>query len=729
MPETQKSLNIPLSKFKLIGPARTAAFAKIGLKTARDILYYFPRKHLDRTNVVLSNKALNLTINGYDGELTAMGKVVEKETIYYARKEILKVQIRDSVGFFECIWFQGAKYLKNYFSTGDFYAISGKPSLTKYGHLQFAHPDFERIYDGESQNFMHTGKIIPIYSIPKELRTGKIGDLSLRRLISESIEKYSGYIEETLPEFILNEYGLKDIKFSIKNYHYPEDWNSLNESLKRFKFEEMFYLQLLLALRKQKLKNEIKGFEMRINTNLIRNFISSLPYKLTNSQLSALTDIRKDFESGKPMNRLIQGEVGGGKTIIALIAALIAFDNGYQAAVMAPTEILAAQHYKNISKLLENFGVSVELLTGGTTKKNKEIILKRTIDGEIKILIGTHALIENEVVFKKLGLAVIDEQHRFGVLQRSRLINKNQSPHVLIMTATPIPRTLTMTVYGDLDVSIINELPKNRRPIKTLLRGESATNDILKFIVDKCKNEKYQAFIVYPLISESDKTELKAAESYYNILKEGALRELNIGLIHGKMNSKEKEETMIRFSQRKLNVLISTTVIEVGVDVPDANIIIINDAHRFGLSQLHQLRGRVGRGSEQGFCILLTKDEFIQRNHNLSLDFNFMSQEAIERKKSMIRLRAMTEYLNGFDISEIDIKLRGPGDILGKRQSGFPEFKHINLATDVDIIIKAKTAAFELIKNDPKLNSKHNDIIKRTFVNFYNDKLFLAKIA
>jgi ATP-dependent DNA helicase RecG len=729
MAKISNPLDNPVQYVKSIGPKRAEMFGKIGIEKVRDLLFYFPSKHLDRTTIINSSKAIYYAAGGYEGELTVIGTVVNVEDIHYGKKEILKVNFRDSAGFFECVWFQGARYIKDIFKIDETYAISSRPVVTKYGHLQFTHPDFDRITEDESSGFFNTGKIIPFYRVPKELKAANIGDLGIRRIIHHCVEEYAQYAEETLPQNILQEHELQNIGDSIRNIHFPEDSEKLAASMRRFKFEELFYLQILIALRKYNFTKAISGYPMKVQSRLVHNFLAKLPFELTKGQLSVLSEIRKDMEKPHPMNRLLQGEVGSGKTIVALISMLIAIDNGYQTALMAPTEILADQHYRNITRLLEGLGIRAALLLGGQKKKERDETLARIVRGEINIVIGTHALLEENVQIPKLGLAVIDEQHRFGVAQRSKLINKSQSPDVLIMTATPIPRTLTMSVYGDLDLSVISEMPKNRLPIKTLLRSDGKLPDIYKFIIEKNKSEGYQAFIVFPLVQESEKMELKAAEKYYDELQNGALKDIRLGMIHGKMPWKDKEEIMFRFAAKEFDALISTSVIEVGIDIPDANIIVINDAHRFGLSQLHQLRGRVGRGSKQAYCILVSQPEFIRSNKGLSYNFEYLSAEQIEKNKSRIRLNAMEKSASGFEISEIDLRLRGPGDIFGIKQSGMPELRFADLAQDSEILMAAKDAAFALIDNDPKLARKENSIIAESLRRSYSKNLSYAKIA
>lgn len=725
MPE---NLDTSVQYLKSVGPKRAEAFSKIGINTIRDLLFYFPSKYLDRSTILNSVKVIQYIRDGYQGEVTILGEVIDKETIRYGKKSIFKVRMKDSTGIFECVWFQGIRYFEDVFSEGDYFAISSKPVLTKYGHLQFVHPDFDRISKNESTEFLHTGKIIPFYKVPKELRDSNLGDFSLRKIIHQAVEKYSDSIEETLPQYLIEEKKILPLNLAVKNMHFPIDSKSLLAAKKRLKFEELFYFECLVALRKKLIGSKRKNFLIKVKPEPIKKFLNSLPFQLTKAQLKVLHEIRKDLESDKPMNRLLQGDVGSGKTIVALIAMLIVVTNGCQAILMAPTEILADQHYKNITKMLEGMNIKVNLLIGGQKKSEREQILNEIKNGTAQIIIGTHALIEENVDFHKVGLVVIDEQHRFGVMQRSELIKKGLNPDVLIMTATPIPRTLSLTLYGDLDVSTIDEMPANRKPVKTVLRGESKLPDVYKFIRDKAK-EGYQTYLVYPLIEESEKSELKAAESYYNSLKENYLKDLNIGLIHGRMKWQEKEKVMLDFAAKKYDVLVSTTVIEVGIDIPDANIIVINDAFRFGLSQLHQLRGRVGRSDKQAYCILITKDEFAVRTNQFDFNFDYLSPAQIEKNKTIIRLNSMVKLNNGFELSEIDLKLRGPGDIFGTKQSGLPELKYSDIIEDSEILYDAKETAFNIINNDPHLSLEKNFIIKKILKENYQHNLFLSQIA
>jgi len=450
------------------------------------------------------------------------------------------------------------------------------------------------------------------------------------------------------------------------------------------------------------------------------SLIDALPFQLTKAQLNVLHEIKEDMFAPQPMMRLLQGDVGSGKTVVALIAMLMAIDSGYQATLMVPTEVLAAQHFKNLSKLLDNlnlqnpaYRLKIEFLTGSTTAKERKRILGSLESGEINILVGTHALFEDIVEFRRLGLIVIDEQHRFGVEQRARLMQKAETPDVLVMTATPIPRTLSMTVFGELDVSVIDELPANRIPVRTAIRGESALGGVYSFIRTEVKKGR-QAFIVFPLVEESEKLDLKAAGEGFKEISTHIFPDIKTGLLHGRMKWKEKEDVMNRFAAGEFSVLVSTTVIEVGVDIPNATVMVINEAHRFGLSQLHQLRGRIGRGADQSYCILVTKDEIVASAGKLQQQIEYLPQHILERWRSITRLKAMEQSSDGFKLSEIDLKMRGPGDIFGKKQSGIPDFRFCDIANDSQIMFAAKDQAQQIINSDPDLRDPNNVIIART---------------
>ena len=634
--------------------------------------------------------------------------------------------MQDDSGFFDIVWFQGIKYFKDRFNPGEFLAVAGKPAISRYGNLQFVHPDLDKLGNEESKDFKNTGKIIPFYRLPKELRSTNIGDFSIRKILNAAVEEYADALNETLPEHVIESQSLLSIVETVRAMHFPKSMEELERAVQRMKFEELFYIEILVAKRKHLIKEETDGFSFKVKPDTINSFISTLPFDLTNGQLAALKDIRRDMESSKPMNRLLQGDVGSGKTLVALIAALISADNGKQSAFMAPTEILAHQHFLNIQKLTTGLGISCDLLIGGQRKKEREEILKRIENGESGIVLGTHAIFEETVKFCDLGLVVIDEQHRFGVEQRARLIGKGARPDVLIMTATPIPRTLTMTVYGDLDVSLMRDMPKNRRPIRTVIRTNSALNGVYKYIVEQAQHG-VQSYIVFPLVEESEKLQLKAAKEYFRKLTATHLKNVNVGLLHGKMHWRDKEEAMLKFARKEFDVLIATTVIEVGIDVPSANIIVIHDAFRFGLSQLHQLRGRVGRGAEQAYCILIGKDSHLAKN--VSFNFEYLSRSQIENKKSAIRLKAMVKHGSGFKLSEIDLKLRGPGDLFGTKQSGLPAFKYAQLPEDSKTLETAKNLAFKLIDKDPKIAEAENTALKLNLELRYSENVKFAGVG
>ncbi len=735
MTESANKLSSSIQYIKTVGPKRAALFEKAGITTIRDLLFCFPSRHLDRSNLLNSNEAFKHVAQGYAGEITIIGKVVSTDSRHVHGKEILTVSFRDGSGFFQCVWFQGAKFFVDRFHPGDTFAISAKPAISKYGDLQFSHPDFDAISEDESQVFFSTGKIIPFYRIPKELRQRNIGDLSFRKIIAFAVDGYLQYIEESLPQNLLEKYKLMPLKEAILHMHYPESTEDYEEAKRRFKFEELFYIELIVALRKYTFKEKIKGTVKKINSDLVKRFIASLPFTLTRAQRNALTDIYHDLSKEEPMNRLLQGDVGSGKTIVALIAMLLAVDDGFQAAIMAPTEILADQHYRNISHLLSllkekypEHDISCSLLLGGQTKSKRAAETTRILAKESQIIIGTHAIFEGDIVFNKLGLVVIDEQHRFGVIQRARLIKKGEAPDCLVMSATPIPRTLSMTLYGDLDVSIINEMPKNRIPIRTSLRGDSRLPLIYKFVVDEAK-KGCQSFVVFPLVEESEKLELKAATQHYEELTSTYLKDVKVGLLHGRMKWREKEEVMLKFKEKEFDVLISTTVIEVGIDIPNANIMIIHDAHHFGLSQLHQLRGRVGRGTMQAHCILVAPDEIAAKSERFSGKVDYLSPILLEKFKASIRLQTLVQHLDGFKIAEMDLKLRGPGDIFGILQSGFPEFKFANIAEDIELVFQTKDEAFRIVEKDHHLVKPDNALIKSNLTHHYSQNLQYAKIA
>ncbi len=721
-------LNNSIQFLKSVGPKRAELFKKIGVETIRDLLFYFPSKHLDRSTILTSSKVIKYLANGYDGEVTSLGKVIDTETIRFGKKQIFKVYFSDVTGTFEGVWFQGIKYFTNRFKEGEYYAISAKPVLTKYGHLQFTHPDFDKLTENEPEEFMHTGKIIPFYSIPKQLKAGNLGDWSLRRIIHSAVEEYADYCTESLPKSLIQKRELMGIKSAIKSIHFPQDSSQLSGAIIRFKYEELFYIETLVALRRVNYKTKLNGYSFKIIPEPIKLFLDNLPFGLTEDQLNVLTEIRTDMQSPKPMNRLLQGDVGSGKTVVAAIAMIIAAKNKKQSVLMAPTEILAHQHYRKLGDYFSLLGIKTAILIGGQNKSERTKNLALIESGESLVIIGTHALFEEKVKFYDLGFVVIDEQHRFGVVQKYKLVTKGKAPDILVMTATPIPRALSLTIYGDLDISTIKHLPADRKEISTAIRHEDKLENIYKFIIDKIK-DGYQSYIVYPLVEESEKMDLKAAETYFDSLSKTFFKDCKVGLIHGKMHWRDKEEAMNRFAKKEFDILISTTVIEVGIDVPDANIILINDANRFGLSQLHQLRGRVGRSSKQAYCILISNFSRPINPNRFDFSFKYLSNAQIEKQKAAIRLSAMVKFSDGFKLSEIDFKLRGPGDIFGTKQSGFPDLKFADIVSDQAILINAKEDAFAIIETDNNLSKPEYQIMREVLKQNYWKSIQYSQIA
>ena len=588
-----------------------------------------------------------------------------------------RLLVRDETDSCLITWFN-QPYLKDKFVVGHKYKFFGKVSK-KGGKVTFNSPVFD-----EKENTQNTGRIIPIYPL-----TFKLSQNQLRKIMEAGIKEVYGNLEETLPKYLLKEYELEDINNATKNIHFPNEFKDFNIARKRLVFEELLSVQLALLELKNSYNNDLKGICFSKDAKM-SDVINTLPFKLTKAQLRVLEEIDNDMESTKNMNRLLQGDVGSGKTVVAMCAAYKAVKSGYQAAIMAPTAILATQHLENFKGILESLGIRCELLISGITKKKKEGILERLKNGEIDILIGTHAIIEDNVVFKNLGLVVTDEQHRFGVKQRTKIAEKGENPDVLVMTATPIPRTLALILYGDLDISIIDELPPNRKKIETFAVTKQMTQRVNNFI-RKQLEEGRQAYIVCPLVEENEEMDLKSVENIFETYSKEVFPDYRVDFIHGKMRPKDKDSIMERFKNKEIDVLISTTVIEVGVDVPNSNIMLIENAERFGLAQLHQLRGRVGRGNYQSYCIL-------------KYDSN--------SKKARERMKVMCETNDGFVISEKDLELRGSGDFFGTMQHGLPEFKIANLFEDVDILKLVQSVASRILSVDPKLESKDNVLLR-----------------
>ena len=657
---------------KGVGPNRVKLLNKLGIFTLKDLITYYPRTYEDRSkpkNIAECIDGEEVLIEAY-----ASGRVSD---VRLRGKTMQKLVIRDETGVATAVWFNQS-YLKNKFEQGKKYTFYGKVNNT-FGRITINSPVFDE--EGKTSN---TGKIIPIYPL-----TFSLSQNTIRRIMENAIKEVEGNLEETLPEYILQEYKLEGINEATKNIHFPKEFKDFTIARNRFVFEELLTMQLALLELKNSYINEEKGIQFSKDVHM-SDIIQKLPFQLTNAQRRVLEEIDNNMESDKPMNRLLQGDVGSGKTVIAMCAGYKAVKCGYQAAIMAPTAILATQHLENFKKIFDELNIKCELLISAMTKKKKTELLERLKNGEIDILIGTHALLQENVEFKNLGLVVTDEQHRFGVKQRTTIVEKGQNPDVLVMTATPIPRTLALILYGDLDISIIDELPPNRKKIDTFAVTKGMEDRINNFIKVQLK-EGRQAYIVCPLVEENEELDLKSVEKLYEKCKTETFPEYRVEYIHGKMKAKDKDDIMMRFKNKEIDILISTTVIEVGVDVPNANIMVIEDAQRFGLAQLHQLRGRVGRGEYKSYCIL-----------------KYEGKGETVRK----RMKVMCDTNDGFIISEKDLELRGSGDFFGTMQHGLPEFKIANLFEDMNILKVAQEVAIKIIDKDPKLEKEENTRLK-----------------
>lgn len=674
--------NLDIKYLKGIGPKRAELLGKqLGIKSYRDLLYHFPTRYLDRSSIYrvkdLSGEMPMIQLKGRFIAMTVQGE---------GAKTRLVGVFTDGNGTMEVVWFRRIKQIRESYHTGNEYIIFGKPELFN-NRWSMVHPEV----DTPAATTAAQG-LRGVYPLTETLRNQGIGARQIFTWVQTALAA-SPVITETLPRSIIERLKLMSLRESLINIHNPQSNEKLQAARLRLKFEELFYIQLNIQRYSRRRNAQLTGFRFpRIGQYFNTFYSQQMPFELTGAQKRVIKEIRADMGTGKQMNRLLQGDVGSGKTLVALLCMLIALDNGTQACLMAPTEILATQHYETISSMVAPIGINVKLLTGSTRKKERDIIHSQLTDGSLHILIGTHAVIEDNVQFKNLGFVVIDEQHRFGVAQRARLWQKNMVvPHVLVMTATPIPRTLAMTIYGDLSVSVIDELPPGRKPVTTLLRYDNNRMAVYQALGKQLKQGR-QAYIVYPLIQENEKLDLKCLEEGYEMIRE-TFRDYKVCYVHGKMKPAEKEHQMMLFATNQAQILVATTVIEVGVNVPNASTMIIENAERFGLSQLHQLRGRVGRGADQSYCILMTHQKI--------------------QKETRQRLEIMTSTTDGFVIAEADLKMRGPGDMEGTMQSGIAFDLHIaNLATDGQIVQLARDAADDTLDKDPELALPENSILR-----------------
>lgn len=687
------SLITPIEYLKGVGPQKADVLKKeLQIFTIGDLLQYYPFRYIDRTKF---HKIRQLHPELIGAQV--LGRLIQLQEVGEKKAKRLVGIFKDDTGWMELVWFQSVQWLKKSLTVGSAYIIYGKPTEFN-GQISITHPEIE-LYNNQEKKIGNM-TMQPVYYSTEKLKKFNLDTKGIQRLQQTALEIVYKNIPETLPDYLLSKHGLIPYQKAILSIHFPQNVNDLNAVIRRLKFEELFFIQLRLLRNKQLNTQKYKGHRFdKVGEKFNTFFNSRLPFPLTNAQKRVVKEIRIDTNTGAQMNRLVQGDVGSGKTVVALMSMLLAVDNGYQACMMAPTEILATQHYNGLKELLGENICTIKLLTGSTTTKERRIIHQELEDGTLDILIGTHALIEDKVKFKNIGFVVIDEQHRFGVEQRAKLWRKNTiPPHMLVMTATPIPRTLAMTLYGDLDISIIDELPAGRKPIKTVHFFENQRLRVFGFMREEITKGR-QVYIVYPLIKESEKMDLLNLESGLESLqKEFPLPNYKISIVHGKMPVKDKDFEMQRFVKGETQIMVATTVIEVGVNVPNASVMVIENSERFGLSQLHQLRGRVGRGAEQSFCILMSGNKL--------------------SKEGRRRLETMVQTNDGFEIAEVDLELRGPGDISGTQQSGVLDMKIADLAKDQQILAEARNSVIEIFSQDPTLQAPENQIL----VNYLNQR-------
>jgi len=686
----------PIEYLKGVGPQRGELLRKeLGIYKYGDLINFFPNRYIDRTHYFKINQ-----LHNNNSEVQIIGRIVNIKTVEQKRGSRLVATFIDETGEMELVWFQGHKWIKEGLKLNEVYVIFGK--VAQFGNaFNMAHPEMELLTEHKASL---RSAMQPVYPSTEKLMNRGITNKVTNKLMQQLFVETHTLFTETLPTYIMEELKLIPKNTALFNIHFPKNQDLLSKAQFRLKFEELFFIQLQLITKNLIRKHKIKGHPFEIIGKNFNDFFNNhLPFKLTNAQKRVIKEIRNDMGSNAQMNRLLQGDVGSGKTIVALMCMLIAKDNGFQSCLMAPTEILANQHFIGLTELAKDLDINIQILTGSSKTKERRLIHEALENGTLDILIGTHALLEDKVKFEKLGLAIIDEQHRFGVEQRSKLWKKNTiPPHVLVMTATPIPRTLAMSLYGDLDISVIDELPPGRKPIETVHRFDSNRLKVWKFIKDEIAKGR-QIYIVYPLIQESEKLDYKdLMDGYESISRDFPLPDYSISILHGKMKPADKEAEMRRFAAGKTNIMVATTVIEVGVNIPNASVMIIESAERFGLSQLHQLRGRVGRGAEQSYCILMT-------SYKLGED-------------SKVRMETMVRTNDGFEIAEVDLKLRGPGDIMGKQQSGVLNLQIADLVRDKDILQLARQYAVKLLKEDAPMEKSEHATLRKAFMELSKKK-------
>lgn len=691
MDQNPAILQTPIEYLKNVGPARGALLRKeLGIHKFSDLLNFYPNRYIDRTRYSKINELQNTT-----SEIQIVGKIIHIKTVVFGKNQKrLVADFIDETGQMELVWFQGVRMMMEILKINEPIVVLGKAAAFN-GKFTISHPEIELLSEHKANI---RSAMQPVYPSTEILGNRGVSNRVINRMVMQLFIETQGNFSETLPEYLIDELKLISKKDSLKNIHFPDSAENLAKAQFRLKFEELFYIQIQLITKNLIRKHKIKGHPFTKVGHLFNEFYNKhLPFELTNAQKKVIKEIRNDLGNPSQMNRLLQGDVGSGKTIVAFLSLLLAIDNGFQGCLMAPTEILANQHFIGLSEFASALNINIKLLTGSVKIKARRIIHEELESGSLDILIGTHALLEDKVIFKNLGLAIIDEQHRFGVEQRSKLWKKNIiPPHVLVMTATPIPRTLAMSLYGDLDISVIDELPPGRKAIQTVHKFDSNRLVVLKFMRDQIRLGR-QIYIVFPLIQESEKMDFKnLEEGFESISREFPSPEFAVSMVHGKLKPEDKEWEMQRFVRGETNIMVATTVIEVGVNVPNASVMVIESAERFGLSQLHQLRGRVGRGADQSYCILMT-------SHKIGVD-------------SKTRMETMVGTNDGFEIAEVDLKLRGPGDIMGKQQSGVLNLQIADLVRDKDILVVARNIAFRILKDDAPMEKPKNEILKNVYI-------------